>query len=84
MGETLREFVLRLLMSGILLEQNLTNNRKRRKKNVDVEKEEKVENLTLKPTVLAGPSLLTRSKTRRYESVHFGVVVVKLIVNSEE
>ena len=37
-GRRLREFVLQPLMSAILLKQNLTNNRKRRKKNVDVEK----------------------------------------------
>ena len=75
-------------MSGILLEQNLTNDRKRRKKNVDVEKEGESKEFDLEASGSSRPelincsrSLLTRSKTRRYESVHFGVVVVELIVN---
>ena len=78
-------------MSGILLEQNLTNNRKRRKKNVDVEKDGESREFDLEANgssrselINCSRSLLTRSKTRRYESVHLGVVVVELIVNSEE
>ena len=78
-------------MSGILLEQNLTNNRKRRKKNVDVEKDGESREFYLEANgsnrselINCSRSLLTRSKTSRYESVHFGVVVVELIVNSEE
>ena len=78
-------------MSGILLEQNLTINRKRRKKNVDVEKEGESRDFDLEANGPSRPELIncsrsvpTRSKTRRYGSVHFGVVVVELIVNSEE
>ena len=70
-------------MSGILLEQNLTNNRKRRKKNVDVEKDGESREFYLEANgssrselINCRRSLLTRSKTSRYESVHFGVVVV--------
>ena len=62
-GRRLREFVLQPLMSAILLKENLTNNRKRGKKNVDVEKggesgEFDLEaNGSCKPE--RGPSLLT-------------------------